>query len=166
MTQDAPTTPRGKPLGVGDLAPEFTLPDQTGTPRSLSAIRAGRPAVVYFYPKNNTPVCTAEACAFRDEFDDFRTLDAAVIGISADTPESHAAFAKRFNLPFTLLSDARGQASALFGVPKTLGLFAGRVTYVIDAGGTIRRVINSQLQAAKHVREALESLRSPATPTA
>lgn len=149
-----------KPLGVGDPAPDFSLPDQTGTVRPLSAIRAGGPAVVYFYPKNNTPGCTAEACAFRDEFDDFRTLDAAVIGISHDSPESHAAFAKRFSLPFTLLSDTDGRVRELFGVPKTLGLFPGRVTYVIDAAGVIRKVFNSQLQATRHVRESLEALKS------
>jgi len=158
---DTPSSsaPASTPLRIGDPAPELVLPDQTGTPRSLAQLRGSRPAVVYFYPKDNTPGCTAQACAFRDEFDDFRKLDAIVIGISSDTPESHAAFAKRFRLPFVLLSDVSGLARALFGVPKTLGLFPGRVTYVIDASGIVRRIFSSQLQATRHIREALDALR-------
>jgi peroxiredoxin Q/BCP len=147
------------PIGVGDAVPDVALADQTGEVAGLRERVAGGPAVVYFYPKNNTPGCTVEACAFRDQIEEFRDLGVRVIGISSDSVESHAAFRERLRLPFTLLSDAQGRARAAFGVPRALGVFAGRTTYVVDAGGVVRRVFTSQLNVRRHVREALAALR-------
>lgn len=159
MTNSSSSSPaeRAQPITVGDPIPDLTLPDQHGTPQSLHAM-LGRPLVIYFYPGDNTPACTIEACTFRDEFEHFRALDAQIVGISADTVASHAAFAKRFNLPFTLLADTEGTARAAFKVPKTLGLFPGRVTYVIDSAGIVRHIITSPLNAKRHIREALKTL--------
>lgn len=146
------------PITVGDLAPHVELKDQHGRVRTLSEF-LGRPLVVYFYPKNNTPVCTAEACSFRDEFDAFRDMQANVVGISADSVESHAAFARARSLPFVLLSDPDGQARAAFGVPKLLGMFPGRVTYVIDHSGRVVQVVNAAFSAKRHVRDAVKAIR-------
>lgn len=159
-TRSTPPAKRSTPLGVGDPIPDVTLPDQHGTPRSLRAM-LGRPLVVYFYPADNTPACTLEACTFRDEFEHFCGLNAEVIGISSDSVDSHAAFAKRFNLPFVLLADIDGVARAAFAVPKTLGLFPGRVTYVVDSSGIVRHIITSAINAKRHVREALKSIAQP-----
>jgi peroxiredoxin Q/BCP len=115
--------------------------------------------VVFFYPKDETPGCTAEACSFRDSYDVFQEAGATVVGISGDSPSSHRKFADKHGFPFLLLSDEGGRVRAQFGVPKTLGLFAGRSTYVIDAEGVIRHAFHSQLQATKHVDEALEAVR-------
>ena len=101
-----------------------------------------------------------EACAFRDDYEEFRKLDAEVVGISSDSVESHRSFAKRHGLPFTLLSDEGGRVRRLYGVSNTFGLFPGRVTYVIDKEGVIRHVFSSQLDARRHVEEALKILRS------
>lgn len=148
---------RTTPIRVGDPIPDVTLLDQHATPRSLRAM-LGRPLVVYFYPADNTPACSFEACAFRDEFEHFRGLNAEIIGISSDSVASHAAFAKRFNLPFTLLADTENTARTAFAVPKTLGLLPGRVTYVIDSSGIVRHIISSALNAKRHIREALTAL--------
>lgn len=150
---------RRGPVREGDVAPDFTLPDQTGTRVTLSGLR-GQPVVLYFYPKNGTPVCTAEACGFRDGIGEFRGLGAHVVGVSGDTVESHAAFAGSLGLPFTLLSDRDGAVRRAYGVPSALGLMAGRTTYVIDAAGVVRRVITAHLSARKHVEGALGALRA------
>jgi peroxiredoxin Q/BCP len=115
--------------------------------------------VLYFYPRDETAGCTRQACAFRDEFEEFARLDAEVIGISSDSVASHERFAKRHDLPFTLLSDEGGRVRRLYGVPSTLGLFPGRVTYVIDEGGVVRDVFSSQLGVTRHVEEALKAIR-------
>ncbi len=148
---------RSRPIAVGDPIPDVTLTDHRGVQRSLSEFR-GRPIVVYFYPANNTPACTMEACAFRDEFEHLQGLNAEVVGISGDSVASHADFAKRHNLPFTLLSDEHNHARNAFGVPKTLGLFPGRVTYVIDQQGVVRHITTSALNARRHVRDAIRAL--------
>ena len=154
----------GKPgVEVGDTAPDFTLPDATGKDISLAALR-GRPVVLYFYPKDDTPGCTKEACTFRDQFEDFREAGAEVVGVSSDSSESHKKFATRYKLPFTLLSDRGGKVRKLYGVPATLGLLPGRVTFVIDAGGVVRHVFNSQLDATRHVSEALGVLQASGAP--
>jgi len=120
-----------------------------------------KPVVLYFYPKDNTTVCTKEACAFRDNLDEFAKIDnAEVIGISSDSVDSHNRFSAEHNLPFKLLSDEEGKVRELYGVPKTLGLLPGRVTYVIDREGTVRHVFSSQLDYKKHVQEALRSLKN------
>jgi peroxiredoxin Q/BCP len=145
---------------VGDQAPDFSLPDQHGTTVSLTdGVTAGRWQVVYFYPKDDTPGCTAEACAFRDSYEDFTDAGAVVIGVSADPPESHAKFAAKHNLPFSLVSDEDGALRAAYGVKKSMGILPGRVTYVIDPGGIIRKIFSSQIRATRHHTEALATIR-------
>ena len=146
-------------LKAGQPAPDFELPDQNGKSVRL-AHHLGRNVVVYFYPKDDTGGCTAEACAFRDGFAQFRGVDADIIGISDDSSESHARFAAKYNLPFTLLSDKGGLVRKLYKVKKTLGIIPGRVTYVIDREGAVRHVFSSQTAFTKHVTEALEALKS------
>jgi peroxiredoxin Q/BCP len=126
---------------------------------SLEDFIGKKPVVLFFYPKDDTPGCTKQACGFRDDFDEFRKLDAEVIGISSDSVESHERFAKKHNLPFTLLSDERGNVRKLYGVPNTFGLVPGRVTYAIDREGVVRHVFSSQLGVERHVEEALEALK-------
>jgi peroxiredoxin Q/BCP len=144
----------------GDAAPDFALRDAAGKLVELSQFQ-GRPVVLYFYPKDDTPGCTLEACAFRDQYEDFVEAGAEVIGVSSDSSASHQKFASRHRLPFTLLSDADGALRKRYGVPSTFGLLPGRVTYVIDAEGVVRHVFNSQLAATQHVAEALDALRAP-----
>jgi peroxiredoxin Q/BCP len=148
----------GTGLAAGASAPDFTLRDQHGKDVTLSAFRGQKNVVVYFYPKDDTPGCTKESCSFRDQFSAFSDAGAEVIGISSDSEASHKAFAEKHRLPFSLLSDTNGKVRAAFGVPATLGMLPGRVTYVIDKRGVIRHAFNSQLNASKHVDEALRVL--------
>ena len=145
---------------VGSVAPGFTLPSQAGEMVSLEEFFGRKPVVLFFYPKDDSPGCTREVCAFKDNFEEFGELDAEVIGISSDSVESHMSFAVKHDLPFTLLSDEAGNIRRLYGVPKTFGLFPGRVTYVIDREGVVRHVFASQLSVKRHVQEALTALRS------
>jgi thioredoxin-dependent peroxiredoxin len=147
-------------IGIGSKAPDFTLPSQSGEMVNLTDLLDGKPVVLFFYPKDDTPGCTKQACAFRDNYEEFSKLDAEVVGISSDSVESHRSFAKKHGLPFTLLSDEGGKVRKLYGVSNTLGLFPGRVTYVLDEQGVIRHVFSSQLGARRHVEEALEILTS------
>src|SRR6266545_2081716 len=149
---------RARKVSVGDAAPDFTLPDQTGTPVRLYDLLGEKNVVLYFYPKDETPGCTLEARAFRDSFERFTAQDAQVIGVSSDSVRSHRRFAARYGLPFLLLSDRDGAVRGLYGVEKTLGLLPGRVTYVIDRTGVVRHVYSSQLRATRHPREALSVL--------
>jgi peroxiredoxin Q/BCP len=149
----------GTGLGPGDPAPDFTLNDQHGKPVRLANFRGKKNVVVYFYPKDDTPGCTRESCAFRDHYAAFSDAGAEVIGISSDSERSHKAFAEKHRLPFTLLADVGGKVRAAFRVPRTAGLLPGRVTYVIDKDGVIRHAFSSQLEAARHVDEAQEVLR-------
>jgi len=146
-------------IRVGAKAPDFTLPSQSGKLVSLGDFLGRRPVVLFFYPKDNTLGCTKEVCAFRDDFEQFGKLDAEVIGISSDTVQSHRAFAQKHDLPFALLSDKGGKVRKLYGVPNTLGLFPGRVTYVIDEQGVVRHIFSSQLGVERHVEEAISALR-------
>jgi peroxiredoxin Q/BCP len=127
---------------------------------TLQDVLGDRPVVLFFYPKDDTPGCTKQACAFRDDYEEFGKLDAEVIGISSDSVESHRSFAEKHFLPFTLLSDEGGKVRRLYGVSSTFGLFPGRVTYVIDREGVVRHVFSSQREAVKHVEVALKSLHS------
>jgi peroxiredoxin Q/BCP len=147
---------------VGDRAPDFVLPDRSGRTVRLSDYRGKKPVIVYFYPKDDTPGCTKEACAFRDHYQDFQDAGAEVIGISADSEESHRRFADKYRLPFVLLADRQDTVRKQYGVPATLGLLPGRVTFVIDRDGIVRHVFNSQLQATRHVDEAIAALRGSA----
>jgi thioredoxin-dependent peroxiredoxin len=148
-----------KYLQVGDVAPEFTLPKADGELVSLADFRGRSDVVLFFYPKDNSPVCTAEACSFRDSYEVFRDAGAEVIGISADSSLSHEQFAARFRLPFVLLSDKGGVVRGRYGVTKTFGIFPGRTTYLIDREGVIRHIFSSQFLPTKHVTEALSVLK-------
>jgi peroxiredoxin Q/BCP len=141
---------------VGDKAPGFTLPDQTGAMVSLKDFVGSKIIVLYFYPKDFSRGCTAEACAFRDSYDVFVEAGAQVIGISSQSVDSHNRFAIMNKLPFVLLSDEDGKVRQLYGVSSTLGLLPGRVTYIIDKKGIVRHIFSSQLNAARHVEEALK----------
>jgi peroxiredoxin Q/BCP len=149
---------KGK-VGVGDVAPDFTLPSQSGEEVSLrDFIGRKRAIVLFFYPKDDTPGCTKEACSFRDGYEQFEELQAELIGISSDSVRSHERFVEKHGLPFVLLSDEGGEVRKLYGVPNTLGLFPGRATYVIDEEGVVRHVFSSQLGVTRHVEQALEAL--------
>ncbi len=145
-------------LLAGDRAPLIALPDGNGIERRSDTLD-GRPLVLFFYPKDDTPGCTAEACAFRDSYGDLQSLGAEVWGVSGDAAASHQRFAQRHNLPFPLLVDRDNALRRAFGVPSLLGLLPGRVTYVIDGEGVIRHVFNNLLDGAAHRREAIEALR-------
>ena len=148
-----------KSIGAGDTIPEFSLLDQHSKEVNIKD-KIGRPLIIYFYPKDDTPGCTQEACTFRDQFDVFNDYGAQIIGIRADSPKSHLRFAKKHNLNFTLLSDQNKKVEKLFKVPRSvLGFIAGRVTYVIDKNGTVVHTFNSLLNAEKHVVEALEIIK-------
>ncbi|MDY6940275.1 MAG: peroxiredoxin [Cyanobacteriota bacterium] len=145
-------------LKVGDTAPDFTLSSQTGKLVSLSDFRGQKAVVLYFYPKDDTPGCTAESCGFRDSYEAFTDAGAEVIGISGDSVNSHQQFASKHQLPFTLVSDAGNKVRKLYGVPSTFGLLPGRVTYIIDKEGIVRHIFNSQLNVPGHINESLSAL--------
>ncbi len=147
-------------IQVGDKAPEFTLPSQDGTQVSLSDFRGKKNVIIYFYPKDDTPGCTKEACAFRDQYQIFTDAGAEVIGISGDSQQSHKQFATKYNLPFTLLCDTNNKVRQLYDVPATLWILPGRVTYVIDKEGIIRHIFDSMLDFEAHVKEALKTLKA------
>jgi thioredoxin-dependent peroxiredoxin len=146
-------------IRAGDKAPDFTLPSQSGEQVRLRDRLGQRVVVLYFYPKDDTRGCTAEACAFRDSYEVFIDAGADVIGISSDSVASHAAFANKHKLPFTLLSDKGGHVRKSYGVPAVLGLVPGRVTYVIDREGTVRHSFNSMTNIGQHISDALKVVR-------
>ena len=147
----------------GDRAPDFELSDQRGETVRLGELLARGTVVLYFYPRDNTQGCTAEACAFRDSYEDFQDAGAEVVGVSSDSVDSHRSFAAGHQMPFILLSDPKGQVRRRYGVPSTLGLLDGRVTYVIDRDGIVRHVFSSQIRARRHHQEALATIRSLAS---
>lgn len=145
-------------LKVGDKVPSFSAIDTNGNLFESNTIVGQKALVIYFYPKDDTLVCTEQACSFRDQYEDFKTLDAEVIGVSSDSVKSHQKFASRYQLPFVLLSDSDKKLRKLFGVPNDLlGLLPGRVTYVIDMNGIIQLVFNS-MSGKIHIKKALEIL--------
>jgi peroxiredoxin Q/BCP len=144
----------------GDVIPNFKLKNQHGEQVSISDFLGEKSLVLFFYPKDDTPGCTREACSFRDHYEAFLDAGAEVIGISGQSVESHKNFAKKHNLKYHLLSDEGNQVRKLFGVPADLfGLFPGRVTYVADKTGKIIYIFNSQMQVERHVEEALKVLK-------
>ena len=145
-------------LQPGSPAPDFELNDQNGKPLRLSQFHGKKAVVVYFYPKDDTTGCTAEACAFRDDTPKFQAAGAEIIGISDDSSDSHHKFAAKYSLPFPLLSDRGGRVRKLYGVTKTFGIIPGRVTFVIDKQGVIRHVYSSQVAFKQHAEEALQAL--------
>lgn len=150
---------KGK-VQVGDRAPVFTLRAQNGTTVSLEDFIGKSKVVLYFYPKDDTSGCTAEACSFRDSYEVFKEAGAEVIGVSSDSETSHQRFAAKHHLPFILLSDAKGSLRKLYGVPSTMGILPGRVTYVIDKEGIVRHIFNDMFNATKHITEALQVLQT------
>ncbi len=146
-------------IKVGSNIPAFTLPDQNGNMFNISSLLGKKNMVIYFYPKDDTPGCTAQACSFRDQFEVFSEANAVIIGISSQSVKSHKEFAEKHKLTFTLLSDLGNKVRKQFGVPTNLfGLMPGRVTYVVDKSGKVIYTFNSQLQTQKHVDEALRIL--------
>ena len=150
---------QARALEVGDLMPEFSLQDERGEHLSRADLLGQGPVVIYFYPKDNTQGCTAQAISFRDDFPNFVAAGARIVGVSSDSVASHEAFCSAHSLPFTLLSDPEERLRRAFGVPKTLGLIAGRVTYVINSQGVIAHIFDAQLAFDAHASEALEVVR-------
>ena len=143
----------------GSKVPAFELKNQYGELFSLDSVIGKKNLVIYFYPKDDTPGCTKEACSFRDQFAVFADADAMIIGISAQSVESHLAFAEKHRLNYLLLSDTDNKVRKLFGVPSNLfGLIPGRVTYIVNKKGEVVYIFNSQMDAEKHVDEALRIL--------
>ncbi len=147
-------------LGVGDPAPAFTLPDQHAEPRSLSDYRGGW-LVLYFYPKDDTPGCTTEACSFRDNINRLIAQNTAILGVSMDSVESHAAFAKEYELPFPLLADPEGEAVEAYGALSDYLVlkFAKRQTFIIDPAGKIAKIYR-KVNPDEHVQDVLNDLRA------
>lgn len=144
-------------ISTGDKCPTFELNDQEGKLRKREEFLTKKALVLYFYPKDDTPGCTAQACSFRDAYEELLEVGAEVIGVSGDTLEQHKKFAKKHNLPFTLLADTNNKLRKQMGVPTNLfGLIPGRVTYVIDNKGIVKGLFNSQLDVKGHVKKARE----------
>ena len=150
-------------LEVGTKAPDFTLPDKEGKMVSLSDF-TGKRVVLYFYPKDNTPGCTRQACAFAGAYEEFKTLDAVVIGVSKDSVASHQKFAEKYDLPFVLLSDPELTAIQAYGVWQEKKLYGKvsmgvvRSTYVIDRNGVIEKVM-PKVKPDTNAAEILDYLR-------
>jgi len=145
-------------IKVGDTAPDFSLRDQNGKNVTLADFRGKKSVVLYFYPKDDTPGCTIESCAFRDQYEVFQAAGAEVIGVSGDSSDSHQKFATKHNLPFTLLSDQGDQIRKQYGATTAFGFIPGRVTYVIDQNGVVQYVFDSMLNFKGHVEETLKTL--------
>jgi len=150
-----------EPLKVGDSVPPFNLKDQDGQVFNSVDFVGKQALVIYFYPKDDTPGCTKEACKFRDKFEVFTDLNAIVVGISSDNVASHKKFSEKYQLPFRLLADTDKKVRKRFGVPRSvLGLLPGRVTYIVNNKGIITYIFNSQFGAQKHIDEAIKALKS------
>lgn len=144
----------------GQPAPTFTLQDASGRPWSLDALRASGPVVLFFYPRDESAICTREVCAFRDAHQDFADTGATVVGISSDGEAAHAAFARKTRLNYLLLSDPGGKVRRAYGIPKMLGVVDGRATFVIDRAGVVQMAYAAQLVAEGHTQRALETVRA------
>jgi thioredoxin-dependent peroxiredoxin len=147
-------------IPVGSPAPDFELSATGGARVKLSDYVGKKTVVLYFYPKDDTPGCTAESCSFRDSYQDFLDVGAEVIGVSNDDVESHEAFKKKHRLPFVLLSDPKGATRKAFGIKKTFGLLPGRETFVIDKKGIVRDAFSSQIRVNEHANRALELVKT------
>jgi peroxiredoxin Q/BCP len=148
-----------KPLAVGDAVPSFTLKDQDGKTFNIADEIGKHTLIIYFYPKDESMVCTKEACAFRDSFADFTKAGAQVIGINAGTVESHKSFQKNHQLPFILLSDPDNRVLKMFGV-KSKFFMTGRQTFVVDKKGKIAFSYESMLEGTEHAKQALAVVQS------
>lgn len=149
---------------VGDRAPLFEGMTDSGEKISFSSLVGSKNVVLYFYPKDDTPGCTAEACSFRDNWEKILSMDASVIGVSSQSVESHQDFKKKHSLPFPLVSDPENEIRKLYGA--TGFLIPPRVTFIIDKQGIVRYIINSQLNITKHLSDSLQTLESMQAPKA
>ncbi len=147
-------------MAVGDKAPDFSLEAQDGRRVSLHDFAGEKNVVLYFYPKDFTSGCTAEAKTFSDNYDEVLAMGAEVIGVSSDSAQTHGSFASECSVKFPLLADEGGRVRALYGVKASLGFIPGRVTFVIDKEGVVRHVFSSQVRPKQHVAEAIEALRA------
>lgn len=147
-----------KKIELGSKIPDFALPDQNGNMLNIKDVIGKKNLVIYFYPKDDTPGCTKEACYFRDQYDVFNDADAMIIGISGQSVASHKEFEKKYKLNFTLLSDEENKVRKMFGA-YSLGFLPGRVTYVVDKKGIVVYMFDSQTEATKHVDEAMRILK-------
>ena len=152
-------------INAGDRAPDFSGTTSDGKRVGLADFRGKKPLVLYFYPKDNTPTCTKEACSFRDHAGEIAAAGGEVIGVSNDGPDAHKKFIADHRLNFPLLSDTDGSIAKAFGVARLGGFLSGwipprRVTFVIDRDGVVRRVIESEFSAQKHIDGAIEALKA------
>jgi thioredoxin-dependent peroxiredoxin len=148
-------------IKIGSSIPPFTLADQNGNLFDINSVLGKKNLVIYFYPKDDSPGCTKEACSFRDQFEVFKEANAVIIGISGQSVKSHKEFAEKHRLSFTLLSDEGNKIRKKFGVPSDLlGLLPGRVTFIVDKMGKVIYIFNSQTQVTRHVDEALRILQA------
>jgi peroxiredoxin Q/BCP len=154
---------RTRGVRVGDTIPDFTLSDASGAQVTRDALLGKGPVVLYFYPKDETKGCTMQACAFRDQYTVFTDAGAEVVGVSSDSAELHQAFTDHHDLPFVLLADPDNSLRRAFGVPKSLGLVPGRVTYVTDKSGVVHHMVDSQLDVLTHISEALDVVKRLST---
>ncbi|MHB9143490.1 MAG: peroxiredoxin [Paludibacter sp.] len=154
------TTEKTDTIKVGSQVPSFSLKDQNGHEFDINSVKGKHNLVIYFYPKDETPGCTKEACTFRDQFEVFKKEDAVIIGISGQSVASHLEFANKYHLNFTLLSDEGNNVRKLFGVPASILGMPGRVTYVVNKEGKVVLVFNSQFDAEKHIEEAMKVLKN------
>jgi peroxiredoxin Q/BCP len=145
-------------LKVGDKLPNFKAKDTNGNLFDSQDYTGKQALVIYFYPKDETKVCTAQACSFRDNYEEFKDLGAEIIGISADSVQSHFKFKSKFNLPFILLSDNDKKLRKLFGVENDFLIIPGRQTFVVDKNGFIIMVFNS-MSGTIHIEKALKVLK-------
>jgi peroxiredoxin Q/BCP len=149
-------------IGVGDRAPDFSLPDHTGASVSLAALTAAGDFILYFYPADFTPVCTAEACAFRDNFDGLAEVGLAIVGVSPQSVASHRRFVDRYQLPFPLLADAGGKVIRAYGVSGPLGFGVRRATFLIGADGIVRSRVVADFLVRSHlnlIRQTIDARR-------
>ena len=147
-------------LAIGSSLPKFSLKNQNNETVEIQSY-LGSPLVIFFYPKDNTTVCTIEACTFEQNYDEFKSLDADIIGISADSPKSHQNFAAKHGLTITLLSDPNHKIADQFELTKQwFGLVQERTTFIFDKEGSLTHKFSSQLNGKKHIKEALDSLRN------
>lgn len=144
-------------LKVGDTAPDFSLLDERGLPVSLKNYLGKKVVVLYFYPKDFTPGCTAEACSFRDDYKPIQDKGAVVIGVSLDSVESHLKFSEKYMLPFTILSDHKKEVAKAYGVLGVGGFLAKRVTFIINKDGKITHVF-TKVDVKQHSEEVLKAL--------
>jgi peroxiredoxin Q/BCP len=150
-------------LKEGERAPEFTLPDDTGKDRSLTDFLTSGATVIYFYPADFTPGCTRQACALRDLQAEMLDANLRVVGISPQSPKSHARFRERYQLPFTLLSDQHKEVIKMYGVNGPLGIGVRRATYLIDGSRRIRDAIVADILVGRHLEFVKKAIMLRAT---